>query len=93
MGPLAGPFSFTGYMRTLNFKSRHFAVGKTVVIINEYRCGQICLAVGDTGKIVGANVHNYPDLGLFNIRVIDFRFSNCDVSMGQEIAEKHMEVL
>lgn len=80
-------------MRTLNFKARRFAVGKSVIIINEYKIGSVYLAVGDIGKIVGAAIHNYPDLGLFNIRVIDLEFFSYDVSMGQKIAEQYMEVI
>jgi len=80
-------------MRVLNFKAHKFAIGKSVIIVNEYKCGAIYLAAGDTGKIVGAEVHNYPDLGLFNIRVIDLEFFSCDISMGEKVAEQYMKIL
>ena len=80
-------------MLTLNFKSQKFAIGKTVIVIQDYKIGSIFISKGETGIITGAKKHNYPDLGLFDILVVDFKFALCDLSMGEKVAEQYIKVL
>ena len=80
-------------MRVLNFKSRKFAVGKNVVIVQTYQSGTVVLNIGDVGKITGESYHNLPDMNLFNIRVIDIDFGIHKVSIGEAIAEMFMETV
>jgi len=61
-------------MLTLNFKSCKFYNGAFVIIIKKYSCGDIHIAKGEIRKVTGSEVHNYPDLGLFGIRIVHFEF-------------------
>lgn len=80
-------------MRTINYKSRKFAIGKSVIVIQTYVFGAIRLSVGDVGKVVGESYTNLPYFGLFDIRVIDMDFNGQRVSMGEAIAEVYLEEL
>jgi len=50
-------------MRILNFKSKKFAVGKKVIVVQTYQSGMILLNIGTTGKITGESYHGLPDIG------------------------------
>lgn len=78
-------------MRVINSKTRKFRVGSKVRITRVYQSGNITLNVGDIGKITGQKFYNLPDMGLFNIRVIDINFGKHKISIGVAIAEMHME--
>lgn len=80
-------------MRILNFKSKKFAVGKKVIIVQTYQSGMITLNVGNIGKITGESYHDVPDMGLFNIRVVDLDFGIHKLSIGEVIAEMFMETI
>ncbi len=80
-------------MRILNFKAKKFAVGRMVMIKLKYQSGNINLDIGDCGKIVGESYVDLPDMGLFNIRVLDLDFGQHKFSVGEGIAETFMDAV
>lgn len=79
-------------MRTLNFNSKGFAVGKTVTAIKEYKQGIIHIAVGDKGKVEKIAVESFPDLLMFNLRIIYMKFEKAEIGMGESVAEEYFKV-
>ena len=80
-------------MRTLNFKTKKFRVGQSIVVIKTFVNGNVVLATGEIGKIVGESRVSLPDMNLFNIRVLDLEFGKNKFSVGQPIAEEYMDGL
>lgn len=80
-------------MRTLNATGYKFALGKTIVVIKEYRSGNMLLKTGTVGFICGIEVQTFADLGLFNIRILDMEFGHLKVSMGEGVAKEYMGLL
>jgi len=81
-------------MKTLNISSlKRFAVGKTVIAIKEFVNGSITISVGDQGVIKKITIESFPDLGLFNIRVLHMDFGKHEVGMGDQIAEGYFNVI
>ena len=78
-------------MRVLNFRAKKFAIGSLVVIIKTFINGNIILATGETGKIISESFISLPDMNLFDIRILDIKFTRCTISVGELIAEKYME--
>ena len=59
----------------------------------EYNSGMIHLLAGEIGVIIGEYIENVPDMGLFNIRVIEVEFKAHTINVGVSIAEVYMEQL
>lgn len=79
-------------MRVLNFKTRGFAVGRTITAIKEYKQGMLHITVGTKGVVEKITVESFPDLGLFNLRIIHMNFGLQQLSMGEEVAEGYFAV-
>ena len=79
-------------MKTLNFNSRVFAVGRTVTAIKEYKQGTVQICVGDKGKVEDITIESFPDLFLFDIKIIHMRFGTGPVGMAEEIANEYFVV-
>lgn len=80
-------------MKTINFRAKKFAVGCILKAVKAYKCGSIVIQVGEVGRVVKEKTSDYPDLGLFRIRVIDIQFSLHKVSMGESVADMYFEEL
>ena len=80
-------------MRTLNFKARKFIVGRSVIIRLTFINGNIILTIGEVGKVIGESRLSLPDMNLFNLRVLEIEFKNHTLSVGEQIAEKYMEMI
>lgn len=80
-------------MRTINKKAIKFDIGKKVIVKKRYDLGNINVNVGDIGVIINCGHISLPDMGLFDIRVIDIKFSNGTISMGEQICEQYMDIL
>jgi len=59
----------------------------------EFKSGNNYLFIGETGEIIGINKHTLPDLGLFDIDVLDIKFTSCIVSWAEQIAEEYLDLL
>lgn len=79
-------------MRILNFNSKTFAVGRTITTIKEYQQGNIHILIGDKGTIEKITVESFPDMGLFNLKIIHMDFGLQQLSMGEEVAERYFKV-
>jgi hypothetical protein len=80
-------------MRIINKGRPKFCVGRQVVVKKEYRSGNTYLYIGETGEIIGSNKYNLPDMGLFDINVLDIKFLSCVLSLGESIADEYLNVL
>jgi len=81
------------HMRVINRKAKPFAIGRKVIIVKDFKSGMIHLAIGEVGLIVGEHIENLPDMGLFNIRVIEIEFKAHKINIGVGIADTYMEQL
>lgn len=80
-------------MRTLNFHHLKFSIGQSVIIKKEYKNGITHLRIGEVGKVVSITIENLPDFGLFDIRVVHFKFGQHEFGLNQASAEEHMDEL
>lgn len=80
-------------MRTINCKNKKFRIGQSVIMTKVYVNGKTILTNGTIGKIVSESIINLPDMGLFNIRVLDIHFLNTDLSIGEDVAKEYMDTL
>jgi len=79
-------------MKILNINKK-FAIGKTVVAFKEFVSGSITISVGDQGVIKKITVESFPDLGLFNIRIVHMDFGKHEISMGDQVAEDYFNII
>ena len=79
-------------MRIIN-SSNKFSVGSRVIVTKEFKSGMILLCVGAIGKIIGDHFETLPDIGLFNIRVVEIDFGQHKISVGESVAKQHMRTL
>ena len=80
-------------MRTINKHPPKFYVGRHVIVKKEYKSGGTYLYIGEAGEITGISKYTLPDMGLFDIDVLDIKFSSCVVSWGEKIAEEYLDIL
>ena len=80
-------------MFVINSTASKFIIGKHIIIIKAYVNGNIKLNIGDRGIVKGAHFMSLPDMGLFNIRVVDLVFGNQVLHIGDQIAEEYMDTL
>ena len=80
-------------MRIINQKTKKFAIGKQVIVKKRYESGAIVLFCGMIGSIVGRSIYNVPDMGLYNVKVIDLIFSHCVLSISEVIANEYVDEL
>jgi hypothetical protein len=79
-------------MRVINFTPK-FAVGKNIVTIKEFKDGFKHICVGDKGIVDKITIESFPDLNLYNLRILHMDFGNNQLSMGEEIAYKYFKVI
>jgi len=80
-------------MRIINFHHLKFSIGQSVIVIKEYKNGGTHLRVGDVGKVADISIENLPDFGLFDIRIVHFKFNQHEFGLNQKDAEIHMDEL
>jgi hypothetical protein len=80
-------------MRVVNFHAQKFSVGKTLIIIKPYTSGNVVLSVGATGIIERITVESFPDLMLFDIRILHVRFGKHTFGLNEKLAEEYMDVV
>lgn len=80
-------------MRIINFRYHKLRVGAKVKLIKEYVNGNIILRIGDVGIVNGAKIEHFPDLGLFDIRILHISFNGSDLYIGDQVAEEYMEAI
>jgi hypothetical protein len=80
-------------MRVLNFKAKKFILGRKVIVKKTFVNASVILATGEIGKIISESHIDLPDMGLFNIRVLEIEFPNNTINIGEPIAEEYMEML
>lgn len=80
-------------MRTLNAAGHQFSVGKTIVVVKEYKAGTTILKTGTVGYISSVEVQSFPDIGLFDIRILGLDFGTQVVHMGEPVAREYMRLL
>jgi len=79
-------------MKILNINKK-FTVGKTVVAIKEFTNGSVKIAIGDFGVIRKITIESFPDLGLFDIKILHMDFGKHELSMGDQIAEDYFNIV
>jgi hypothetical protein len=79
-------------MKILNIDKK-FAVGRTVVAFKEFVSGSIIISIGDQGIVKEITIESFPDIGLFNIKIVHISFGKHEVSMGDQIAENHFNII
>lgn len=79
-------------MKTLNI-GKKFAVGKKVIAIKEFINGSITVSVGDCGIIKQITTESFPDIGLFNLKILHMDFKKFEISMGKQVAEGYFNVI
>ena len=80
-------------MFVINSTASKFIIGKRVIIIEPFSNGNVKLAIGDRGIVKDAHFMSLPDMGLFNIRVVDLIFGNQALHIGDQIAEEYMDTI
>lgn len=80
-------------MRVINFRYSKFSIGKSVVIIKEYKSGMIHLRIGEVGIIDDITIENLPDFGLFDLRIVHFKFGPFGFGLSDKIAQEYMDRL
>jgi len=80
-------------MYVINSNASKFIIGKKVIMIKNYTNGSIKLNVGEKGVVKDTHTMNIPDMGLFNIRVLDLVFNNQTIHVGDQIAEEYMDII
>lgn len=80
-------------MRVINFKAKKFIVGEKVVIIKTFINGNFTFVLGEIGKILSEETINLPFMNLFDVRILEIEFSKGTISIGEQIAEEHMEMI
>jgi len=80
-------------MRTINKGRPKFCIGRQVIVKKEYKSGNTYLYIGETGKIIGVNKYSLPDMGIFDIDVLDIKFLSCVLSWGESVAEEYLDIL
>ena len=80
-------------MFTVNAHAQRFLAGKKVIVKKSYKSGSVALSIGDIGLITKISVENFPDLGLFDLRIIHMEFSHVKLSMGEGVADTFMDPL
>lgn len=80
-------------MFVINSTASKFIIGKRVVITKPFTNGNVKLNVGDRGFVKDAHFMSLPDMGLFNIRIVDLVFGNQVLHIGDQIAEEYMDTI
>ena len=80
-------------MRIINFHHLKFSIGQAIVVIKEYKNGGTHLRIGEVGSITDITIQSLPDFGLFDIRVIHFKFGKHEFGLNQASAEEYMDEL
>ena len=80
-------------MYVINSTASKFIIGKKVIITKPFTNGNVKLAVGERGFVKDAHFMSLPDMGLFNIRVVDLVFGNQSLHIGDQIAEEYMDTI
>ena len=79
-------------MKILNFSNK-FAIGKHIIAVKEFKYGSIKISVGDKGTINKITIESFPDIGLFNLKILHMDFGNHQLSMGEEVAEGYFNII
>lgn len=79
-------------MRVLNFKTP-FVIGTIVKVKKDYKSGSITLVVDTEGIVDKITIESFPDLGLFNLRIIHMIFGQDAIGMEESIARGYFEVI
>lgn len=77
-------------MRTLN-SSNNLTIGSMVVLVKKYENGNIVLPVGTKGTITDIEIESFPDLNLFNIRILSFKFGKHIFAAGEDVIRKYVK--
>jgi len=80
-------------MYVINSTASKFIIGKKIIVIKPFTNGNIVLGVGDRGFVKDAHFMSIPDMGLFNIRVVDLVFGSQVLHIGDQIAEEYMDTI
>jgi len=75
-------------MKTINFKTYKFAIGRLVVATESYKE----ISVGDIGIVEKITFESLPDFGLFDIRMIHMNFGDDMIIMGEDVARRYFHV-
>lgn len=79
-------------MRVLNFKA-HFSLGNSIRVKKIYTNGSVSLQIGDIGAVTKVSIENFPDMGLFDLRIIHMSFGQQHVGMEEGIAREYFEIV
>ena len=79
-------------MYVINSTASKFIIGKKVVVIRPFQNGIVKLNNGDIGIVKDAYFTSIPDMGLFNIRIVELLFGNQQLHIGDQIAEEYMDI-
>lgn len=77
-------------MRILN-SSNNLTVGCMVVLVKKYENGNIVLLAGTKGTITDIEVESFPDLNLFNIRILSFKFGKYAFAAGEDVIKEYIK--
>lgn len=77
-------------IRVIN-SSNKIGVGSKVVITKEFENGSIILAPGMVGRVIDVSTESFPDLNIFNLRVITFKFGKYELTVGEPVIKGHIK--
>jgi len=80
-------------MRILNFHYRKFRIGTKVIMTKDYVNGNVTFRIGESGVVYDITIEHFPDMGLFDLRILHISFKNGSLHMGDQVAENIMDVL
>ena len=80
-------------MKILNISSNKFKVGRSITCIKDYTNGSVRISVGDKGIIEKITIESFPDLSLFNIRILHMIFGTQELGMGEGVAIDYFKAI
>lgn len=77
-------------MFVVNSHAKLFYIGRRVVIKKSYNSGMTNLHTGDTGIVEDITIESFPDMNIFNLKIIHFDFGFVKVSFGEPLAKEYV---
>lgn len=62
-----------------------------VVLVKKYENGSIVLPAGTKGVITDIEVESFPDLSLFDIRILSFKFGQYSFAAGEDVIKEYIK--
>lgn len=79
-------------MITLNFRLK-FRVGSIIEVRKPYVNGTVSLPIGTQGIVKKITIESFPDMGLFDLKIVHMMFGKQGVSMEESIAKEFFNIV